>query len=159
MNMSNLSAGVQILVTQMKENPDAFFGPITHDPREGYSAPRFHGWRQAIEEELIGLEVQRLQIKRPLPSTWFLNDEEKAALVEAYTEAKRQRFDAEIVYGLNRPAEELESTLVYKTANRYTTNLAQAMTQTKEAVASTLISGSAITSIGPVNTVGNYHGR
>ena len=157
--MSNLSAGVQILVTQMKENPDAFFGPITHDPREGYLAPRFHGWRQAIEEELIGLDVQRLQVKRPLPATWFLNEEEKAALVQAYTEAKRQQFDAQVIYQLNAPVEEAQSTLVYKTANRYTTNLAQAMTQTKEAVASTLISGSSITAIGAENTVGAYHVR
>ena len=152
-----MSPGVQILIDQLKDNPDAFFGPITHDPREGYLAPRFHGWRQAIEEELFGFEVQRLQIKRPLPSTWFLTDEEKAALVEAYTEAKRQRFDAEIIYALNRPAEEPQQSYVFAQQGAiHTASLARSMAQTKEAVASTLISGSAITSIGPVNTEGTY---
>jgi hypothetical protein len=157
--MSNLSAGVRILIDQLKENPEAFFGPIGHDPHTLYTNPKFAGWRQAIEEELIGLDVQRLQVKRPLPATWFLTEEEKAALVQAYTEAKRQQFDAQVIYQLNAPMEEAPSTLVYNATNRYTSNLAQAMTQTKEAVASTLISGSSITAIGAENTVGAYHVR
>jgi hypothetical protein len=49
--MSKLSAGVEILVEQLKNNPDAFFGPIAHDPREVYGNPKFAGWRQAIEDE------------------------------------------------------------------------------------------------------------
>ena len=151
--MSNLSAGVQILVTQMKENPDAFFGPIDHDPYTPNANPKFAGWRNAIEEELIGLDVQRLQVKRPQPATWFMSDEEKKALADAYLLAKRERFDAEIIYAMNKPQEEPQDTLIYKTANRYTTNLAQAMTQTKEAVASALITGTSITAIGEENTV------
>lgn len=103
--MSNLSAGVQILVTQMKENPDAFFGPIDHDPYTPYATPKFGGWRNAIEEELIGLDVQRLQVKRPQPATWFLSDEEKEALADAYLLAKRERFDAEVIYAMNKPPE------------------------------------------------------
>lgn len=108
-----MSPGVQILIDQLKDNPDAFFGPITHDPREGYLAPRFHAWRQAIEEELAGIEAQRLQVKRLLPATWFLTDEEKAALLAAYIDAKRLRFDAEIIYALNRREEAPQQSYVY----------------------------------------------
>lgn len=116
--MSELSAGVQILIAQMKENPDAFFGPLAYDQREGYLAPRFHGWRQAIEEELIGLDVQRLQVKRPLPATWFLSEDEKEALVDAYTLAKRQRFDAQVIYELNRPEGVPQQSYVYTTSGQ-----------------------------------------
>ena len=153
--MSELSAGVQILIAQMKENPDAFFGPLAYDQREGYLAPRFHGWRQAIEEELIGLDVQRLQVKRPLPTTWFLSEDEKEALVDAYTLAKRQRFDAQVIYELNRP-EEQNSYGYAQQGSLYASNLARSMTQTKEAVASALISGSSITAIGATGAVENY---
>lgn len=142
-----MSPGVQILIDQLKDNPDAFFGPITHDPREGYLAPRFHGWRQAIEEELVGLEVQRLQIKRPMPSTWFLTDEEKAALVEAYTEAKRQRFDAQVIYELNRSAEEPQQANVFVHTGQETMQVS---------AVGALGVGTMTTAIGPVNTVGTY---
>lgn len=148
--MNKLSAGVQILLTQLKENPDAFFGPITHDHREGYVSPKFAGWRQAIEEELIGLDVQRLQVKRPLPATWFLSDEEKEALADAYTLAKRERFDAEIIFALNAPPEEPQK--YAQVGSQYAANLARAVTQTKEAVASSLITGTSITAIGAENT-------
>ena len=141
----------------MKENPDAFFGPITHDPREGYVSPKFAVWRSAIEEELIGIDNQKLQIRRNLPATWFLSDEEKEALTDAYTLAKRERFDAEIIFALNRPAEAPQAAYVYAGQGNITaTTLAKAMMQTKEAVTNTLINGSTITAIGAENTGGNY---
>lgn len=152
--MSNLSAGVQILVTQMKENPDAFFGPIDYDPYVPHANPKFAGWRDAIEGELIGLDSQRVQIKRNLPATWFMSDEEKEALTDAYLLAKRERFDAEIIYAMNRPPEEPPK--YAQVASEYSANLASAMRNTKEAVASALISGSSITAIGAANTTGGY---
>ena len=155
--MSNLSAGVQILVTQMKENPDAFFGPIDHDPYTPYTNPKFAGWRQAIEEELIGVDTQKVQIKRNLSATWFLSDEEKEALTDAYLLAKRQRFDAETIYAMNRPPQEPQE--YAQVASQYSANLASTMRNTKEAVASALISGSSITAISAENTVGAYHVR
>lgn len=103
--MSNLSAGVQILVTQMKENPDAFFGSIDHDPYTPYVNPKFGSWRNAIEEEILGVEPNKERLRRALPATWFLSDEEKEALADAYLLAKRERFDAEIIYAMNRPPE------------------------------------------------------
>lgn len=121
--MSNLSAGVQILVDQLRENPDAFFGPLSHDPREGYISPRFSIWRQTIEEEIIGVEPLKDRVRRVLPAVWFLSEDEKEALADAYLQAKRQRFDAEIIFALNRP--EVESdTMTIKAHGRYATTLA-----------------------------------
>jgi len=135
--MSNLSAGVQILVTQLKENPDAFFGPIASDPRSIFSNPKFNGWRIAIEEEVIGIASDAVRVKHG-PSTWFLNDEEKAALADAYRQAKRERFDADIIYTLNRPKEDEVET--YRTiAGQYQNQLAKAMTVTKESLTNSVI--------------------
>lgn len=117
--MSNLSAGVQILIDQLKENPDAFFSPMTHDPREVYVNPRFSGWRHAIEEEIIGVEPHtKNQIRRVLPATWFLSEDEKEALADAYLQAKRQRFDAEVIFTLNAPPEEPQKSYTFREAMR-----------------------------------------
>lgn len=124
--MSNLSAGVQILVTQLKENPDAFFGPIASDPRSIFSNPKFNGWRIAIEEEVIGIASEAVRVKQPLPTTWFLTDEEKAALADAYRQAKRERFDADIIYTLNRPKED-EIEKYRTTVEQYQNQLARTM--------------------------------
>ena len=123
--MSNLSAGVQILVTQLKENPDAFFGPIESGPRSIFSNPKFNGWRVTIEEEVIGITSEAVRAKQG-PSTWFLTDEEKAALADAYRQAKRERFDADIIYTLNRPKED-DSAKYGTIAGAYQTQLATTM--------------------------------
>ena len=136
--MSNLSAGVQILVTQLKENPDAFFGPIESDPRSIFSNPKFNGWRIAIEEEVIGIASEALRVKQPLPTTWFLTDEEKAALADAYRQAKRERFDAGIIYTLNRPKE--DEVAQYGTiAGQYQNQLARTMNVPKESLTNSVI--------------------
>jgi hypothetical protein len=86
-----------------------------------------------------------------------MSDEEKAALVAVYTEARRQRFDAEIIYQLNAKPEP-ESTLTYRTQGRYATSLAASMQATQEAVTGTVLSGFAATSIGAVNLAGATNG-
>ena len=131
--MSNLSAGVQILVTQLKENPGAFFGPIASDPRSIFSNPKFNGWRIAIEEEVLGIAVESVRVKQPLPTTWFLTDEEKAALADAYRQAKRERFDANIIYTLNSPKED-EVEKYRAITGQYQHQLATAMNATREAM-------------------------
>jgi DNA-binding transcriptional regulator YiaG len=135
--MSNLSAGVQILVTQLKENPDAFFGPIAFDPRNPLINPKFSGWRIAIEEEILGMASEAVRVKHG-PTTWFMTDEEKAALADAYRQAKRERFDANIIYTLNRPPEdEVEK---YRTiTGQYQHQVATAMNVTKESLTNSVI--------------------
>lgn len=161
--MSNLSAGVQILIDQLKENPDAFFGPLRYDAREGYISPKFGGWRQVIEEEIIGIDSGKDRVRRPLPHTWFMSEDEKEALADTYLLAKRQRFDAEIIYTLSVEPETTTSVYVgtqnisttgYREAMRldssgslgigatgsaYTSNLAASLKRTKEAVANAVL--------------------
>ena len=135
--MSNLSAGVQILVTQLKENPDAFFGPIAFDPRSPFLNPKFSGWRIAIEEEILGMASEEVRVKQG-PTTWFMTDEEKAALADAYRQAKRERFDANIIYTLNRPPE--DEVAQYGTiAGQYQNQLAKTMNVTKESLTNSVI--------------------
>lgn len=145
--MSNLSAGVQILIDQLKENPDAFFGPLRYDAREGYISPKFSGWRQVIEEEIIGIDSGKDRVRRALPATWFLSEDEKEALADAYLMARRQRFDAETIYTLSVEPE--TTTSVYTmpqnisamgaTGSTYTSNLASSLKRTKEAVANAVL--------------------
>ena len=135
--MSNLSAGVQILVTQLKENPDAFFGPIAPDPRSPFLNPKFSGWRIAIEEEILGMASEEVRVKRG-PTTWFMTDEEKAALADAYRQAKRERFDANIIYTLNSPPE--DGVEKYRAiTGQYQHQLATAMNVTKESLTNSVI--------------------
>ncbi len=99
--MSNLRAGVQILIDQMASNPDEFFGPLdnNYNLRIGARNGKFAGWRSIIENELLP-DVRAGVEKPPRSQTWFLSDEEKTALADAYTEACKTRFDAEIVAAL-----------------------------------------------------------
>ena len=135
--MSNLSAGVQILVTQLKENPDAFFGPIESGPRSIFSNPKFSGLRIAIEEEVLGITSEAVRVKHS-PNTWFMTDEEKAALADAYRQAKRERFDADIIYTLNSPKED-DSAKYGAIAGQYQNQLARTMNVTKESLTNSVI--------------------
>lgn len=129
--MSNLSAGVQILIAQLKENPEQFFGEFYTDARYVATNPKFSGWRQIIEEELVGVEYHSERLKKRLTYTWFMSEEEKEALADAYLEAKRQRFDAELVYLLNAQP---EADRIYpRTSSPYVANPAKSLIATTHA--------------------------
>lgn len=116
--MNNLSAGVQILIDQLNENPDQFFGSLSQDGRADYLPPKFAGWRQIIEEELVSIDYGSDSVQRRLPATWFMTEAEKKALADAYLQAKRQRFDAEILLTLT--AEDSQGdTVRFRTTGRY----------------------------------------
>lgn len=102
--MSNLRPGVQILIDQMANNPDEFFGPVGESKGLSIRRNKFATWAAVIENELIpGARLEREKEGRSY--IWFLSDEEKAALAEAYTEARKVRFDAEIVFAMaDKPA-------------------------------------------------------
>lgn len=139
--MSNLRAGVQILIDQLASNPDEFFGDLDAHKRLtiGGRSGKFSSWQHIIETELIS-GARYNEEKSSRSYTWFLSDEEKAALAAAYIEARKLRFDAEIIATMAEKPEET-ATLVYNTANRYGNSLATSMAATKEAVASSVITG------------------
>lgn len=104
-----LSPAVQILIDQLTTNPDEFFG-LLGDAQDPYLVPKsrrpkFGIWTTIIEDELINVqsEIDRINVRR---QTWFLTEEEKEALVDAYTAARRQRFEAEVIAMLHsKPAD------------------------------------------------------
>lgn len=104
--MTKISAGVQILIDQLTNNPDEFFGPLVVDPRIYDTNPKFVRWCGLIEEASIGLEPCGDGKYPASRQTWFMTDEEKAALRDAYLAAKRQRFDAEIIAALHAKPKE-----------------------------------------------------
>lgn len=140
--MSNLRPGVQILIDQLANNPDEFFGDLAPSKRLtiGGRNGKFSSWQHIIETELIS-GARHNEEKSARSYTWFLSDEEKAALVEAYVEARKLRFDAEIIATMAEKPEEMVDTVVYNTANRYGKSLAASMQATKEAVASSVLTG------------------
>ena len=110
--MSNLRPGIQILIDQLASNPEEFFGRLedatTNTLRLNVIHGKFVNWRSIIESELIP-GVRRSEDREVRPNTWFLTDDERVALVEAYTEARRVRFDAEIISALTAEPERVST--------------------------------------------------
>lgn len=107
--MNEISAGVQILIDQLKTNPDDFFGEVdvSYDANifsSKTTRPKFGHWRSIIEEELVRVDDPRERIKPNKRHTWFLSEAERTALCDAFTAARRQRFDAEIIATLHTTA-------------------------------------------------------
>ena len=103
--MTELNPGVQILIDQLKLNPDHFFGPV-----DGASAPRvlrspkFGHLCRMMEEVLIGREAYRInedRSKHDADALWYLTGAERAALKDALIEARRERFAAEVIARLH----------------------------------------------------------
>lgn len=149
--MEELSPGVQILIDQMKSNPDEFFGPLEISPRvtrQGDS-PKFRHIAHQIAAEVVGLTDPRKEMPRANDpgSLWFLTDFERSALKEAFTEAKRLRFDAEIITILHhKPDPEDE---------RYRTAYIQGGTATLTSAASNV----ATSALGLGGAVGIWNGN
>lgn len=99
--------GVQILIDQLASNPEHFFGPLGEDNALRLRSPKFAYQRHAIERELLDLRPMEGEEVRPkgLGVLWFLTEEERAALLAAFTEARRLRFDAEIIARLHQQEE------------------------------------------------------
>ena len=89
---------VQVIIERLKSNPEDFFG----DDGPRGSIPRFRNILDKLDNLLT--ENQDGQVHR----LWFLEPEEKAALIEAYKEARRARFEAQIFHDLLSPPEEHE---------------------------------------------------
>lgn len=87
-----MQTGTQILVERMKTHPEEFI--------EGHISK--WGRVMALANDC-------------------LPDEDKAALKEAYTQAKIDRFNEQVLKTLAGESEEVEETIKYKAAQRYST--------------------------------------
>jgi hypothetical protein len=145
--MSNLSAGVQILIDQLASNPDEFFGPIGRDPEKLYVRRppiKFHDFERALRVLTLGQPGADGDF-------WFLTDEEKAALRVAYKEACRIRFDANIIATLHaKPEEDYDAQ-----GQVYTGNLVSSMTTTKSAISNSVLSSAFSNGIANVSLTGS----
>jgi hypothetical protein len=96
---------VQILVERLKTHPEEFFGEPkdlrTYRPMEKYEA-KFRNEALQIERHIIGA---RDKDDSSYDAYWYLTQEEKDALRVAYTEARRARFEADIIHVLLAPPE------------------------------------------------------
>jgi hypothetical protein len=89
---------VQVIIERLKTNPEDFFGDL-NDGRPQHV--RFG--------ELASKLDDLLTVKRDgdIHRLWYLNEDEKAALLEAYKEARRARFEAKIFHQLLTKPEEV----------------------------------------------------
>lgn len=134
--MSNLNEAVCLIIERLKTDPEDFWGPIAHDnPYVPGASPKFRGIARDIEECLLGVVSEGALIRdrdsrKPL---WFLTDEERKALCDAYTEAKRERFTAEIFHTLLTQPEE-DQPIKFRTQGKYANVVGASMTATGAAL-------------------------
>jgi len=98
---------VQLIIERLKTHPEDFFGGF--DERGlGHSRPKFYG----ITEKLDNLLTvnQDGQVHR----LWYLTDAERVALLDAYKEARRARFEAKVFHTLLTKPEEAPGTITFR---------------------------------------------
>ena len=84
---------VQVIIERLKTNPEDFFGDM-EGRLIGRHAPKFNDVREKLDNLLT--EPQDGHTHR----LWYLNEDEKLALREAYKEARRARFEAKVFHTL-----------------------------------------------------------
>jgi hypothetical protein len=85
---------VQVIIERLKSNPEDFFGDL-EGRLIGRHAPKFNTVREMLDDLLIEKpdvgHIHRL---------WYLEPEEKEALLAAYKQARRERFEAKVFHTL-----------------------------------------------------------
>ena len=84
---------VQVIIERLKSHPEDFFGDM-EGRLIGRHAPKFNDVREKLDNLLT--EPQDGHTHR----LWYLNEDEKLALLEAYKEARRARFEAKVFHTL-----------------------------------------------------------
>jgi hypothetical protein len=83
---------VQVIIERLKSHPEDFFGDL-EGRLIGRHAPKFNDVREKLDDLLIEKpdvgHIHRL---------WYLEPEEKEALLAAYKEARRARFEAKVFH-------------------------------------------------------------
>ena len=100
---------VQVIIERLKTNPEDFFGGM-EGRIIGRHAPKFNDIREKLDDLLS--HPQEGHVHR----LWYLTDTERLALIEAYKEARRERFEAKVFHTLltNHEPEEYPSTGTYR---------------------------------------------
>ena len=115
---------IQVIIERLKSNPEDFFGEISDRQGLGLPRPKFYDITDKIDNLLTHPQdghVHRL---------WYLTDAERIALLDAYKEARRSRFEAKVFHTLLTAQEPEETnTVTYKATNRYDPHTGKALMQ------------------------------
>jgi hypothetical protein len=90
---------VQVIIERLKSHPEDFFGDM-EGRLIGRHAPKFNTIREKLDDLLT--DPQDGKVYR----LWYLNEDEKLALLEAYKQARRERFEAKVFHTLLTKPEE-----------------------------------------------------
>ena len=85
---------VQVIIERLKSHPEDFFVNLD-DTGFGRSTPKFRD----ITEKLDDLLIEKKDVGH-IHRLWYLEPEEKEALLAAYKEARRARFEANVFHTL-----------------------------------------------------------
>jgi hypothetical protein len=85
---------VQVIIERLKTNPEDFFGDL-EGRLIGRHAPKFN----TVREKLDDLLIEKPDVGH-IHRLWYLEPEEKEALLAAYKEARRERFEAKVFHTL-----------------------------------------------------------
>ena len=85
---------VQVIIERLKSNPEDFFGEVKVNRALGGKYPKFADITEKLDDLLT--HPQDGHIHR----LWYLEPEEKEALIAAYKEARRSRFEANVFHTL-----------------------------------------------------------
>lgn len=99
---------VQVIIERLKSHPEDFFGGIEEMTKLGMSRPKFYDITDKLDNLLT--EPQDGHIHR----LWYLTEDEKTALLAAYKEARRARFEAKVFHTLLTKPEEEVSTVTQR---------------------------------------------
>ena len=110
---------VQVIIERLKSHPEDFFGDM-EGRLIGRHAPKFNDVREKLDNLLT--EPQDGHTHR----LWYLNEDEKAALLAAYKQARRERFEAKVFHTLLTTPEPQETSTV---TQRYHPHTGKAMMQ------------------------------
>ena len=91
---------VQVIIERLKSHPEDFFGDVVEGRLIGRHAPKFNTIREKLDDLLT--DPQDGKVYR----LWYLNEDEKLALLEAYKQARRERFEAKVFHTLLTKPEE-----------------------------------------------------
>jgi hypothetical protein len=103
---------VQVIIERLKTNPEDFFGEIA-PKRVSRVPPKFEEMTQKLDDLIAEKNVGHIH------RLWFLNEDEKDALIEAYKEARRARFEAKTFHELLSPQDIPEEQELNVTTRRH----------------------------------------
>jgi hypothetical protein len=137
-----MNPDIQIIIDRLKSHPEDFFETVEASISANIRSPRLEYLERMMRREFAPRREDEVRPKVETRDLWFLTDDERAALRNAYIEAVRNRFTASVVFNIMRPDTEVETeTLKYRASGRYAQQLGASMMNTKNVAAGAIMGG------------------